>query len=128
MSQVRVIWTLSEGCLFRAPPVTAAFDSAHHVAPQDLDLLAGRVNLADQATVDYWATHTHGLRWERVGDKVVVSQDEARPASAPRAPRNQRAANDAAPTSPRRSIKDELREIEARSIKREIARAERGRR
>jgi hypothetical protein len=76
--KVRVIWTLTDGVVFRAPIPTLANDSAHGEMPWDLELNYGSNNGIDSRAVDYWARRTGGLRFDRVNDTVVITADDGR--------------------------------------------------
>jgi hypothetical protein len=76
--KVKVVWTLTPGCVFRAPVVSLAHDDVHHETPQDLDLRYGLNEGIERATVDYWERNTGGLRFERVKDTVVITAEDGR--------------------------------------------------
>jgi hypothetical protein len=69
---VKVLWTLTPGCVFRAPPVTAAMDGSHHEVPQDLDLRYGLNEGIARSTLDYWKRHTAGLDFYHTRDDTFV--------------------------------------------------------
>jgi hypothetical protein len=78
MKTVKVICALpsDNGIIFRATPPTLAHDSAHYVAPHDLELTRGvNANVSLEA-VNYWKRRTAGLSWLRNGDTVVLTVDE----------------------------------------------------